>query len=142
MQSRVRIVIGSGEASRIWRNMLSALREHCSRKLDIRIFDGTHNAIERNAEPPVRATLLLDVKYRNYIEFNLYRFLIPQLCEHQGRAIWIDSEIIYMKDITEQLDGDMHGSAVLKQPDDGDPHRAKSPSHVDYIRCEFAFPRD
>ena len=45
-----------------------------------------------------------------------------------------------MKDIAELLDGDMHGSAVLAKPDDGDQRRATSPSLVDYSRCRFELP--
>jgi len=46
----------------------------------------------------------LKVKYRNITEFSLYRFLIPELCNYQGRAIYIDSDTVCLSDIGELFD--------------------------------------
>lgn len=134
----VRVFIGSGEASRIERKtLISTLRRHCSRELDIWVFNGTHNAIERNAELPVLAPLPLHLKYRNYTEFSLYRFLIPQLCGHEGRAIWLDSDTISLGDIAELFDREMQGADLLAKPDYGDQRWATSVVLFDCSTCRF-----
>lgn len=134
----VRVFIGSGEASRIERKtLISTLRRHCSRELDIWVFNGTHNAIERNDDPPVLAPLPLELKYRNYTEFSLYRFLIPELCGHAGRAIWLDSDIISLGDIAELFDRDMQGCSLLAKPDYGDSRWASSVVLFDCSLCRF-----
>lgn len=134
----VRVFIGSGEASRIERKtLISTLRKHCSRELDIWVFNGTHNAIERNAEPPVLAPLPLHLKYRNYTEFSLYRFLIPQLCGHAGRAIWLDSDIISLGDIAPLFDRDMQGADLLAKPDYGEQRWATSVVLFNCETCRF-----
>jgi hypothetical protein len=54
----VRVFIGSGEVSRIERKVLiHSMRKHSRRELDIYVFNGTHNTIERNDDPPVEAAL-------------------------------------------------------------------------------------
>jgi len=96
----LRIFIGSGEASLIERKVLAhSLRERSSAKLDIRIFNGTHDAVERDGQAPVRVDMPLNVKYRNRAtEFSLYRFLIPKLCGYEGHALWLDSDIVCLRD--------------------------------------------
>ena len=112
--SPVRVFIGSGEASCLERKtLIYSLKKHCSRELDIYVFNGTHDSIEHNDEPPVRANLPLWIKYRNYTEFSNYRFLIPQICNHQGRAIFLDSDMICLADIAEFFDQPMNGCDML-----------------------------
>lgn len=96
----IRVFIGSGEASLLERKVaIYSLRKHTKRPLDIYVFNGTHNAIELNDHPPYPAPLALRLKYKNITEFSLYRFLIPQLCNYQGKAIWIDSDTVCLSDI-------------------------------------------
>src|SRR5262245_25571349 len=104
----VRVFIGSGEVSRIERKVLiHALRKHSSRDLDIYVFNGTHNAIERNDDPPFEAPLSLRLKYRNSTEFSLYRYLIPEICDFQGRGLYVDSDMVVLRDIGELFDTPM-----------------------------------
>ena len=101
-QERVRVFIGSGEASLLERKVaIYALRKHTNRELDIYVFNGTHNAIELNDRQPFAAPLSLELKYHNITEFSLYRYLIPQLCNYQGKAIYIDSDTVCLTDIGE-----------------------------------------
>ena len=73
----VKVFIGSGEASLIERKVLiHSLRKHSQRKLDIYVFNGTHNSVELNDEKPFLAPMSLRVKYRNVTEFSFYRFLM------------------------------------------------------------------
>ena len=46
----------------------------------------------------------LRAKYLNATEFSLYRFLIPELCGHVGKAIWLDSDMVCLADIGELFD--------------------------------------
>ena len=104
-QERVRVFIGSGEASLLERKVaIYSLHKNTNRELDIYVFNGTHNAIELNDQKPVPAPLSLELKYKNITEFSLYRYLIPQLCNYQGKAIYIDSDTICLTDIGELLD--------------------------------------
>ncbi|MFN9917781.1 MAG: hypothetical protein ACK53L_34660, partial [Pirellulaceae bacterium] len=103
--SPVRVFIGSGEASLLERKtLIHSLRKHTRRELDIYVFNGTHNAIERNDEAPILADMPLWIKYRNYTEFSNYRWLIPAICNHQGRAIFLDSDMVCLSDIGELFD--------------------------------------
>lgn len=114
----VRIFIGSGEASRLERKtLIHSIRKHTRRPLDLYVFNGTHNAIERNDEPPSPAPMSLRVKYRNVTEFSLYRFLIPAVCGFKGRAIFLDSDMICLADIGELFDTPLEGYDFLAKGD-------------------------
>jgi len=117
----VRIFIGSGEASLLERKtLIHSLRKHSSRELDIQVFNGTHNSIEANNQPPRLSSMSLRVKYHNVTEFSLYRYLIPQVCGYQGRAIYLDSDMICLTDIGKLFDEPMGNNAILARQDRGD----------------------
>ena len=83
----VRVIIGSGEGSILERKTLvRSQRRHSKRSLDLHVFNGTHNAIEHGDEAPIPAPLSLRVKYRNRTASSLYRYLIPELCDHKGSS--------------------------------------------------------
>lgn len=139
----VRIFIGSGEASRLERKVLiHSLRKNSRSLLDIHVFNGTHNAIERNDEQPVAAPLSLRAKYRSVTEFSNYRFLIPQLCGYQGRAIWIDSDTISLVDIAQLFRTPMNGADLLAKADAYHGGGwALSVMLIDCARCRFDIER-
>ena len=113
-QLKVKVFIGSGEASLLERKTaIVSLRKHTSRPLDIYVINGTHNSIQLNDEEPFLAPMSLRVKYRNITEFSLYRYLIPELCNYQGRAIYLDSDTICLADIGELFDTPMEGADFL-----------------------------
>jgi Glycosyl transferase family 8 len=117
-QDRVRVFIGSGEASLLERKVsIYSLHKHTKRELDIYVLNGTHNAIELNDKEPVPAPLSLKLKYRNITEFSLYRYLIPQLCNYQGKAIYIDSDTICLSEIGELFDTPLDGCHFLAKKD-------------------------
>ncbi|MER3434707.1 MAG: glycosyl transferase [Leptolyngbya sp. ERB_1_1] len=114
MKQPIRVFIGSGEASLIERKVaIYSLRKHTNRAVDIYVLNGTHNAIERNNQDPVLAPMSLEIKYRNVTEFSLYRYLIPEICNYQGRAIYIDSDTVCLSDISELFETDLAGSDFL-----------------------------
>ncbi|KAM3101358.1 glycosyltransferase [Phormidesmis sp. 146-12] len=110
----IRVFIGSGEASLLERKVLIySLRKHVQQPLDIYVLNGTHNAVELNDQEPFLAPMSLRVKYRNATEFSLYRYLIPQLCNFQGKAIYLDSDMICLRDIQELFDTPLNGCDFL-----------------------------
>lgn len=113
----VTIFISSGEASLLERKVLMySLRRNSKRDLDIRVFNGTHNTVEREGHPPELAPMSLKVKYQNVTEFSNYRFLAPELCGHAGRAICMDSDTIALADIGELFDAEMGDHDFLAKP--------------------------
>jgi hypothetical protein len=113
-RERVKVFIGSGEASLLERKtLIHSLRKHTQRDLDIYVMNGTHNSIEVNEGEPFLAPMPLKIKYRNSTEFSLYRFLIPQLCNYQGKAIYVDSDTVCLTDIGELFDTPLDGVNFL-----------------------------
>ena len=111
------IFIGSGEASVLERKVLiHSLKKNSRHKLDIRIFNGTHNALETETEAPQLLDMPLRVKYANVTEFSNYRFMIPELCGHKGRAIWLDSDMLCVGDIYELFSSDMSDHDFMAKP--------------------------
>jgi lipopolysaccharide biosynthesis glycosyltransferase len=136
--SPVRVYIGSGEASALERKtLIYSLKKNTKRPLDIHVFNGTHNSIEHNDQPPQLAPMSLRVKYTNFTEFSLYRWLIPQLCNHEGRAIFLDSDTICLGDIGELFDTPMNGAAMMciKAYDTGE--WGPSVLLLDCAKCRF-----
>ncbi|BAS59559.1 lipopolysaccharide biosynthesis protein [Leptolyngbya boryana NIES-2135] len=114
MTDRVNVFIGSGEASLLERKVLMySLRKHAQQDLDIYVLNGTHNAIELNDQPPFLAPMSLRAKYCNVTEFSLYRYLIPELCQFQGRAIYVDSDMICLTDISKLFETSLNGCHFL-----------------------------
>jgi lipopolysaccharide biosynthesis glycosyltransferase len=106
----LKIFIGSGEQSLLERKVLIySLHKHTQSNLDIAVFNGTHNAVEKGGQPPALAPLPLHLKYRNQTEFSLYRYLIPELCSFSGRALYLDSDMICLQDIGGLFDVDVAG---------------------------------
>jgi hypothetical protein len=142
----VKVFIGSGEQSLLERKVLiHSLRKHTRRDLDICVFNGTHNALEKGDAVPVPAPLPLHLKYRNLTEFSLYRYLIPELCSFQGRAIYLDSDMICLTDIGQLFDSPLDGYDFLAKREAYDEGNEKmwglSVMLIDCARCRFDLER-
>jgi len=134
----IKIFIGSGEASRLeCRVLIYSLRKHSRWPLDIHVFNGTHNAIEVNDRPPIPAPMSLRVKYLNVTEFSLYRFLIPALCGQIGRAIYLDSDMLCLRDIGEVFEMSLNAHDLLAKRGDWGLGWALSVILFDCGRCSF-----
>lgn len=135
------VFIGSGEASTLERKtLIYSIRKTASGPVDIAVFNGTHNTVEREGQPPQLVPMSVPVKYQNITEFSNYRYTIPQLCGYQGRAIWLDSDMICMSDIHELFNTPMGGHDLLakaKAGPKGDRRWALSVSLFDCSRCRF-----
>lgn len=139
---KVNIFIGSGEQSLLERKVLIySLRKHTQRDLDIYVFNGTHNAVEKNGETPTPAPLPLHLKYHNLTEFSLYRYLIPELCAFQGKAIYLDSDMICLSDIGKLFDAPLDGYDFLAKSEaytqNGETMWGTSVMLIDCERCRF-----
>lgn len=121
--------------------LIYSLKKHASRPLDIYVFNGTHDTIEHNDEPPVRVNMPLNIKYQNYTEFSNYRWFIPQLCNFKGRAIWMDSDMVCLEDIALFFDADMGENALLAKPaaygDTAQKRWGLSMILIDCGKCQF-----
>lgn len=135
----VRVFIGSGEASLLERlTLIHSIRQRTSRPVDLYVINGTHDAIERNGQPPLRVNLPLGIKYGNFTEFTNYRWLIPQICEYRGRAVYLDSDMICLGDIAELFDTDMRDCHLLARADAyGSGAWALSVMLIDCHHCRF-----
>lgn len=137
MSDRIPVFIGSGEASLVERKVaIYSLRKQTQRDLDIYVFNGTHNAIERNDQAPISAPMSLEIKYRNVTEFSLYRYLIPQIRNHAGRAIYIDSDTICLSDIGELFETDLGENDFLAKRESAEIW-GLSVMLIDCERCRF-----
>lgn len=139
-QPRVKVFIGSGEASLVERKTsIYSLRKNTNRELDIYVLNGTHNSVQLNDGEPFLAPMSLRVKYQNITEFSLYRYLIPELCNYQGRAIYIDSDTLCLADIGELFDMSMDGADFLAKADayPGEHHWGMSVMLIDCQKCRF-----
>jgi len=137
-QDPVRVFIGSGEASLLERKtLIYSLRKNSRRPVEVYVLNGTHNAVEPDAGPPFAAPMSLRVKYRNYTEFSLYRFLIPQLCNHRGRGIYLDSDMVCLGDIGELFDLPMDGCDFLSVRAYDTNRWGPSVMLIDCDRCRF-----
>jgi lipopolysaccharide biosynthesis glycosyltransferase len=115
---KIRVFIGSGEASAVERKVLIySIHKNTKQEVDINVFNGTHDTLERNNDAPVRINMSLRAKYKNFTEFSNYRFLIPSLCNQQGRAMFIDSDTIALADLKDIFYQDMGDNNFLVKGD-------------------------
>lgn len=136
------VFIGSGEASRLERKVLiHSLRRNTRHPIDIRVFNGTHNAVEQDGQAPFLAPMPLSVKYQNVTEFSNYRFIIPELCAHAGRAIWLDSDMVCIGDVNELFHAPMGDADFLAKAEAYGPSETRqwglSVALFDCARCGF-----
>lgn len=67
-----------------------------------------------------------DVKLKQRTPFSFQRFLIPELCEYKGRAIYLDSDMQVFSDIKSLWTEDFQGKKmVVPRPPDTDRKRAQ-----------------
>jgi lipopolysaccharide biosynthesis glycosyltransferase len=63
----------------------------------------------------------LKLKLKMYTGFSFYRFSIPETCHFEGRALYLDADIVVLTDLKEMFALDLKDKGVLarKQPPDG-----------------------
>lgn len=135
------VFIGSGEASLLERKtLIHSIRKNTPGPFEIVVFNGTHNTVEREGRAPELAPMSLRAKYLNITEFSNYRFLIPQLCNFSGRAIYLDSDMICLADLNELYNAPLGDADFLAMPSTDLQGRVRwglSVSVYDCARCRF-----
>ena len=97
----IRIFCGSDRSQRLPFEVLAhSIRRHTNRALEIRAID--------NGLAPIPS----DPRLAPYTEFSFARFAIPALCEHAGRAIYMDSDMLVFVDIGELWDTELAGASI------------------------------
>jgi len=97
----IRIFCGGDRSQQLpFKVFAYSVARHTTRAVDVRTID--------NALSPIPA----DPRYQPYTEFSFARFVIPSLCAHQGRAVYMDSDMLVSRDIGELWDTDMQGAAI------------------------------
>lgn len=92
LQSPIRVYVGSEEAQMLSVKVLEhSIRRHAS--MSVEVFP-LHRADITFAQPK-------DPKNWPRTPFSFQRFTIPQLAGHQGRAIYLDSDMLVFRDIRE-----------------------------------------
>ena len=98
----VRIYVGAHETEALaYRVLEYSIRRHTDRPLQMRTIDNS-------LAPPVT-----DPRFLPYTNFSYGRFAIPKLAGYQGRAIYMDSDMIVFRDIAELWDTPFDGAKVL-----------------------------
>lgn len=97
----------------------------------IRVFIGTepaqwlptevlkHSILCRSKEPyefKELKNIPLKLNIKMYTGFSFYRFSIPETCLFEGRAIYLDADIVVLCDLKELNDMEMQGHGVLSRP--------------------------
>ncbi len=97
----IRIFCGADRSQRLPFLVLSdSIARHTRRALQI-------TAIDNGDAPAVD-----DPRCAPYTEFSFARFAIPALCDHRGRAIYMDSDMLVFHDIGELWDTSMDGGPM------------------------------
>lgn len=98
----IRIFCGADRSQQLPFDVLAAsIRTRASQPVEIRTIDNT-------LAPPVA-----DSRFAPYTEFSFARFAIPALCGFQGRALYMDSDMLVFADIAELFRVPFHGARVL-----------------------------
>lgn len=144
-QSKPVVFIGSGEASVLERKtLIYSIKKNTPGPVEIIVFNGTHNTIEREGCEPSVAPMSLRAKYKNITEFSNYRFLIPELCGFKGRAIYLDSDMVCFIDLRELFNAPMDSVDFLGKSfldTSGQRRWGLSVALYDCANCHFSLDR-
>lgn len=100
-QDPIRIFCGADRSQKLPFEVLAdSIRRHTARSVEVRAID--------NGDAPSAS----DPRCMPYTEFSFARFAIPALCEYQGRAVYLDSDMLVFADIAELWDTPMDGASV------------------------------
>lgn len=136
------LFVGSGECSVIERKVfLHSIRQHTTRSVNICVFNGTHNALEWQKRSPELAPMALWLKYRNVTEFSLYRYLIPQLSNYEGVAVYADSDMLCLRNVDALFDLDVEDYHFLSVRGHRAGEWAPSLMVINCARCRFDLER-
>lgn len=118
LQHPVRVFVGSEAEQGLATQVLAhTIRRHASISVDVRPIDSFGLSI------PMPSSAANAGK----TPFSFQRFLIPEICAFQGRAIYVDSDMMVFKDIRQLWASDFGNAQILSvQPRDGS---GRAPQH-------------
>ena len=97
----IRIFCGGDRSQRLpFKVFAHSVQRHTARAVEVRTID--------NALSPIPD----DPRYQPYTEFSFARFVIPSLCAYEGRAVYMDSDMLVSADIGELWDTDLQGASI------------------------------
>lgn len=144
--SPLRIFVGASEATRLEFLVLAhTLRTHSRHRLDIAMLNGSRGVLERDGgEIPLPFWPLLR-RQVSATEFSYLRWLVPALAGQQGRALYLDSDMLCLADIASLFESPLHGAQFLALPSEfGRPERPLWRTSVMPVDCDatrFDLPR-
>ncbi len=75
------------------------------------------HSLVRRASKPISVTMLkidtLPIKRKGLTDFTFSRYLVPWLCGFQGRALFLDSDMLALGDVAELFDTPRTGTAAV-----------------------------
>lgn len=102
MNETIRVFVGTDESQMVAAGVL----EHTLRK-------STRRPLEVTPLCGLPVPMPQDPRNRPRTPFSFARFLIPSLCGYQGRAIYLDADMIVFRDIAQLFDLPFGGARVL-----------------------------
>jgi hypothetical protein len=113
----LRVFVGAEDSQMVAARVLEfSIRRHASRPVDLTVM--------RDLAVP----LPRDRKNRPRTGFSFYRFLIPGLCNYQGRALYLDADMLVFADLAELWAIPFQKHKVLcTYQSEGPGHRTDSP---------------
>lgn len=106
----IRVFVGTSSDQQLAYQVLEySLRKHTRSPLEVRAIDGKHLPIPR------------DPRNRMRTGFSFARFEIPRLCGYKGRAIYLDADMLALRDVDElwSLSLKQHHVLYSRQSPDG-----------------------
>ena len=101
-QSNIKIFVGTSEGELIALKVLEySIKRHTEHEVEVTRID---NSLA--PEPP-------DARFLPFTNFSFGRFAIPQLVDYQGRAIYLDSDMIVFRDISELWETPFDSAKIL-----------------------------
>ncbi len=101
-ETPVRIYVGAHQGEALALKVLEhSIKRHTSLPVEI-------HTIDNSLAPPVK-----DPRFLPYTNFSYGRFAIPKLAGYQGRAVYMDSDMIVFRDIGELWNTPFDGAKVL-----------------------------
>ena len=106
-----------------------SIRKHTQRPVEVTPLFQAVEAAETQIPTP------RNPKLRPRTPFTFQRFAIPQICDYQGRAIYLDSDMLVLRDISEVWDQPFDNNDLLSVPEP--PDSVRSPQYsVMLLNCE------
>jgi hypothetical protein len=98
----IRIFCGADRSQYLaFRVLEHSIRARTEREVHVRTIDNTD------------APHVIDPRHAPYTEFSFGRFAIPSLCAYAGKAVYMDSDMLVLRDIAELWDQPFDGARIL-----------------------------